>query len=134
MSVSPRARADLATPNSQLAGVAPMKNGARFGATSHPDPTDVTHGRLKDSDLARCLNRREMALWALEKKRQFSPFFRDGTSHHFSPFEGLPASLGPGLRTVSGADRRRGGFLEERIARLEEQDLVRDEESAADED
>ena len=49
--------------------------------------------------------------------------------NHFSPFEGLPASLGPGLRTVSGANRRRGGS-EERIARLEEQDLVRDEESA----
>ena len=74
MSVSPRARADLATCNSQLAGVAPMKNGARFCATSQPDPTDATHGRLKDSDLARCLKRREMALWALDKKRQFSPF------------------------------------------------------------
>jgi hypothetical protein len=57
-----------------------MKNGARFGATSQPDPMDVTLGRLKDSDLARCLKRREMALWALEKKRQFSPFLSDGTS------------------------------------------------------
>src|SRR6516225_2539345 len=60
--------------DSQLAGVAPMKNGARFGATRQPDPTDVTHGRLKDSDPARCLKRREMALRALEKKRRFSPF------------------------------------------------------------
>jgi hypothetical protein len=51
-----------------------MKNGARFGATRQPDPTDVTHGRLKDSDPARCLKRREMALRALEKKRRFSPF------------------------------------------------------------
>jgi hypothetical protein len=51
-----------------------MKNGARFGTTSQPDPTDATHGRLKGSDLARCLKPREMALWALEKKRQFSPF------------------------------------------------------------
>jgi hypothetical protein len=73
MSVLPRARADLATRNSQLAGVAPTKNGARFGATRQQDPTDVTHGRLKDSDLEPCLKRREMALWALEKKRQFSP-------------------------------------------------------------
>jgi hypothetical protein len=56
-----------------------MKNGARFGATSQPDPTDVTHGRFMDSDLARCLNRREMALWAVEKKRQFTPFLSDGT-------------------------------------------------------
>jgi hypothetical protein len=30
-----------------------MKNGARFGATSQPDPTDATLDRLKDSDLAR---------------------------------------------------------------------------------
>jgi hypothetical protein len=51
-----------------------MKNGARFGATSQQDPTDVTYGRLKDSDLERRLKRREMALWALAKKRQFSPF------------------------------------------------------------
>jgi hypothetical protein len=28
----------------------------------------------------------------------------------FLPLEGLPASLGPGLRTVSGAKRRRGGI------------------------
>jgi hypothetical protein len=55
-----------------------MKNGARFGATSQPDPTDATHGRLKGSDLARCLKRREMALWALAKKRQFSPFLWHG--------------------------------------------------------
>jgi hypothetical protein len=51
-----------------------MKNGARFGATSQSDLTDVSHGRLKDSDLARCLKHREMALWALDKKRHFSPF------------------------------------------------------------
>jgi hypothetical protein len=95
--------------NSLLACVAPMKSGARFGASSQPDPVDATHGRLKDSDLARYLKRREMALWALEKKRQISPFLWDGTSRHFSPFEGLPASHGPGLRTVSGAKRRRGG-------------------------
>ena len=25
-------------------------------------------------------------------------------THHFLPFEGMPASLGPGLRTVSGAN------------------------------
>jgi hypothetical protein len=56
-----------------------MKNGARFGATSQQDPTDVTHGRLKDSDLERGLKRREMALWALAKKRQFSPFLWGGT-------------------------------------------------------
>ena len=74
MSVSPRARADPATRNSQLAGVAPMKNGAQFGASSHPDPTDATHGRLKDSDLARCLKRREMALWAPDEKRHFRHF------------------------------------------------------------
>jgi hypothetical protein len=79
----PRARADgadLATRDSQLAGVAPMKNGARFGATCQPDPMDATHGRLKVFDLARSLNRREMALWALVKKRQFSPFRWDGTN------------------------------------------------------
>jgi hypothetical protein len=57
-----------------------MKNGARLGATSHPDPTDATHGRLEGSDQARCLKLREMALSALEKKRQFSPFLGDGTS------------------------------------------------------
>jgi hypothetical protein len=51
-----------------------MKNGARFGATSQPDPTDATHCRLQVFDLARCLKRREVALWALEEKRQFSPF------------------------------------------------------------
>ena len=28
---------------------------------------------------------------------------------HFTPFEGMPASLGPGLRTASGAKRRRDG-------------------------
>jgi hypothetical protein len=71
--LSPRAP----RPTSQLAGGAPMKNGARFGGTSQPDPTDATHGRLKGSDLARCLKRREMSLWALEKKRQFSPFLWD---------------------------------------------------------
>jgi hypothetical protein len=27
--------------------------------------------------------------------------------HHFLPVEGMPASLGPGLRTVSGANRTR---------------------------
>jgi hypothetical protein len=63
-----------------------MKNGARSGATSQPDPTDATLGKFKASDLARCLKRREMAFWALDKKRQFSPFLRDGTSpfgeHH----------------------------------------------------
>jgi hypothetical protein len=58
-----------------------MKNGARFGATSQPDPMHATHGRLKVSDLARCLKRREMALWALGEKRQFSPFLWDGTQH-----------------------------------------------------
>jgi hypothetical protein len=56
-----------------------MKTGARFGATSQPDPTVATHGRLKDSDLARRLKRREMARWALERKRQFSPFLWAGT-------------------------------------------------------
>jgi hypothetical protein len=82
-----------------------MKNGARFGATSQPDSMDATHSRLKVSDLARRLKRREMALWAPEEKRQFSPFLWGGTSHHVSPFEGLPASLGPGLRTVCRANR-----------------------------
>jgi len=38
---------------------------------------DATHGRLKGSDLARRLKCREMALWALEEKRQFSPFLWD---------------------------------------------------------
>src|SRR6516162_9655051 len=90
MSVSPRARADLATRNSQLAGVAPMKNGARFGATSQPDPTDATHGRLKDSDLARCFKRREMALWAPDKKRQFSPFLSQGGPSRSTNDEGIP--------------------------------------------
>jgi hypothetical protein len=61
-------------PTSQLAGGAPVKNGAPPGATSQPDPTDITHGRLKGFDLARCFKRREVALWALEKKRQISPF------------------------------------------------------------
>jgi hypothetical protein len=56
-----------------------MKSGARFGATSQPDPTDVTHGRLKDSDLERRLKRREMALRAPDKKRQFSPFLWGGS-------------------------------------------------------
>jgi hypothetical protein len=59
-----------------------MKDGARSGAASHPDPMDATHGRLKVSDLARCLKRREMAFWALDKKRQFSPFLWNGTRHH----------------------------------------------------
>jgi hypothetical protein len=68
-----------------------MKNGARFGATSHPDPTDATHGRLKDSDLARCLKPREMALWVLEKKRQFSPFLWGGTSHPLIIFTAWPS-------------------------------------------
>ena len=31
-----------------------------------------------------------------------------------SPFEGMPASLGPGLRTASGAKRRREGGLSSR--------------------
>jgi hypothetical protein len=79
MSVSQRARADLATRNSQLAGVAPMKNGTRFGATSQQHLTDATHGRFKDSDQTQCLKSREMALWALDKKRQFSPFLWDRT-------------------------------------------------------
>jgi hypothetical protein len=29
------------------------------------------------------------------------------TIHHLLPVEGMPASLGPGLRTVSGANRTR---------------------------
>jgi hypothetical protein len=54
-----------------------MKNGARFGVISQPDPMDAKHGRLKSSDLAQCLKSRETAVWAPEKKRQFSPFLWD---------------------------------------------------------
>jgi hypothetical protein len=39
-----------------------------------------------------------------EPLRPFQPF-------HSLPLEGVPASLGPGLRTASGANRSLGGLL-----------------------
>ena len=52
-------------------------------------------------------------------------------SIHFLPFEGVPASLGPGLRTVSGAVRSLGAKLPPRANLSHDRRIRQQSENAA---